>query len=293
MISEKVQNFPKIFVLGATGRLGQMLQCYWPAKDAKWQGRRHIPPYVNVCLDPLAEPVGLVQAAQGSDVILCLAGVVPCPVAEPDMRINVRLGQLAVKLGAEIGARVMLSSSAAVYGRHPGPLRESLTPTPVSDYGIAKLEMEDVCIRMAQDFGVSVTALRIGNVVGADAIVGGWKHGFRMDTYKDGTTPRRSYIGPQTLSHVVAKLTQHAELPARLNIASPEPVAMGDLLDAAGLSWTPRPATANTLAEVHLQTNLLEKYFDFDASNSRPQTLIKEWQGYKARRHHDFEQKTI
>ncbi len=246
--------FPQVLVLGATGRIGTILRRFLPpavpAARMLWQARREMPGPGWLSLDPLADGAALARAAEGCDAILCLAGVTPMRAEHAPARMadNVALARAAVQAAVQAAgqggcARVLLASSAAVYGRAGGLLREDLPPAPVSDYGRAKAAMEADAAALGAREGVQVSCLRIGNVAGADAILGGWRPGFALDCFADGRTPRRSYVGPATLARVLTDLlAAPAPLPGVLNVAAPGLIGMGELLDAAGLDWTPRPA---------------------------------------------------
>lgn len=277
-------DFPRILVLGATGRLGRLLRRAWPEGQGLWQARpgRLAPGADRVLLDPLAAPAALARAAARTQAILCLAGVTPAAAQRgAAMADNTALALAAVEAGAVAGVPVLLASSAAVYGAQGGLLDEATAPAPVSDYGRAKAEMEARAARAAAELGVAVTALRIGNVAGADAILGGWRAGFRLDRFADGRTPRRSYIGPATLARVLAELAGRAarrgDLPGVLNIAAPGAVEMGALLDAADLAWAPRPAPEGAIPEVALDVAALARLVALDPAAGRAETLVAEW----------------
>ncbi|WP_171180947.1 NAD(P)-dependent oxidoreductase [Ruegeria sp. HKCCD8929] len=267
-------------VLGATGRLGEVLRKRWPDGSARWQARRPQPGPGWYVLDPLSEPGALTRAASGCGTILCLAGAVPG--RSDEMEDNRRLAIAAVRAGASAGVRVLLASSAAVYGARPGILTEETPPAPVAEYGRSKAVMEEQAVALAEALGVSVTCLRIGNVAGSDAILGGWQPGFKLDRFPDGSTPRRSYIGPVTLARVLWDLVHTPELPKVMNLAAPGAVEMGALLDAAGLEWTPRPAPESAIAEVRLSTTRLEDVNPFGETDSHPETIVREWQDVRA-----------
>lgn len=275
-------DFPRILVLGATGRIGAMLRRHWPAGQGLWQARpgRPLPAAAAewVQLDPLADPAALAAAAGRAQAILCLAGVTPTTrEAGADMADNVALALAAVRAGAAAGVPVLLASSSAVYGAQEGLLPEAAPPAPVSDYGRAKAEMERQAAARAAELGVALTSLRIGNVAGADAILGGWRQGFRLDRFADGRTPRRSYIGPATLARVLAGLCARGDLPGLLNIAAPGTVEMGALLDAAGLAWQPRPAPEDAAPEVALDVTRLAGLVPLDPAAGREENLVAEW----------------
>ncbi len=279
-ISNPEQKFPDLLVVGATGRIGTLLRRHWretgPVDAVRWQGRRPGPGLHVV--DPLADPGALAQAARGRAVILCLAGVVAGRAArEGDLADNTALAEAAVEAGAASGARVILTSSAAVYGARGGLCREEDAPTPMTGYGRAKAEMEARGAALGARLGVGVTSLRIGNVAGSDAILGGWHPGFRLDRFADGRTPRRSYIGPATLARVLGALVARDDLPGLINVAAPGAVEMGALLDIAGLGWTPRPAPADAIEEVRLATDRLAGLVALPARAGTAAAIVAEW----------------
>lgn len=267
-------QFPKTIVLGATGRIGMILRKCWDPRAISWQTRTPQAGAGWVVLDPLEEPEALKRAADGCKAILCLSGVVPGRAGR--MLDNIALAEAALRAAAP-GTRVLLASSAAVYGATPGLLREDCLPAPLSDYGRAKAAMERRGAELGAARGVAVTALRIGNVAGVDAILGGWAPGFRLDQFADGRTPRRSYIGVQTLARVLRDLIAAPDLPGVLNVAAPGRIEMGALLEAANLGWTPRAAPDTALAEVQLCTGRLGQVTGFTAADSEAAEMVRQW----------------
>lgn len=265
----------KTLVIGATGRIGSILRKSWLHGGASWQARRQQEGINWQVFDPLTAPKSLAQAAQGCDRILCLAGSIPG--RHDDLQDNTRLAESVIRAGAKVGAQVLLSSSVAVYGAQAGMLHEATQRIPITPYGQAKKEMEVRGQVLGAELGVPVTALRIANVAGCDAILGGWRPGFTLDQFADGTTPRRSYIGPTTLARVLWDLVQAPKLPEALNVAVPGAVQMGALLDAAGLSWSPRQAPDSAIAQVEVATDALSAFTPLDPEASLPSTLIREW----------------
>lgn len=267
-------------ILGASGRIGQMLRhvglC---GLAARWQYRSQVKHDDAIAFDPLRQRADLSHF----DVVLCLAGVTTGRPA--DLGKNTDLAEAAVDIGLATGARrVFIASSAAVYGRAQSPLREDAALQPVSPYGCAKAAMEDATFRRAAQSNLPVTILRIGNVAGADALLGQRIAGpLSLDRFADGQGPRRSYIGPADLAMVLQVLlldaVQNRDLPSVLNLALPPSVAMADLLQAAGLSFNWRPAPDIALPVVELDTSLLSQWVALPKASAC--RIVTDWQSYR------------
>ncbi|MEM6758016.1 MAG: NAD-dependent epimerase/dehydratase family protein [Pseudomonadota bacterium] len=250
-----------LVVLGAGGRLGRLLDRLWPDTVAR---------YTRADLD-IRDTALLINRLRGAGAVLCLAGVTHG--SDRPMSLNTTLAELTLAAAADASAgRVFCMSSAAVYGRGTGPLRADAAPNPTSPYGVAKAEME----HMARAHPHPTTVLRLGNVAGADAILGAWQAGFSLDTFPDRSTPKRSYIGPETLARVFVTLATQADLPPVLNIAAGS-VAMGALLDAAALDWTPRPAPPDAIADVTLDIDPLTALCAIDPDEGTAAAMVQQW----------------
>lgn len=269
----------RVLVLGASGRLGGMLRRHWPqgAPAPLWQVRRDAGPGV-LRFSPLDETpdCGPVQAVLG------LAGVVPGPGA--DLALNTDLALAAVRLGVALRARrVFVASSAAVYSHAPQPQPESAAAPP-GPYGAAKRAMEDAALAAGAAAGIAVTALRIGNVAGADALLGNGEGERMLDRFADGQGARRSWIGPQVLARALAGLAglgaRGAALPDLLNVAQPRVLAMEDLLNAAGIAFDWRPAPPGALACVTLDTAALQGLLPLPPASA--EGIIADWRADRA-----------
>ncbi|ETD87143.1 NAD-dependent epimerase/dehydratase family protein [Rhodobacter capsulatus] len=252
-------EFPRLLVLGGSGRLGGLLRRVWSlpgtaAPPLVWQARRPGDFAAfggpTVVFDPLAAPEALARAVRAAEAVLLLAG--PTRGTAAEMAAHRDLA--AAVLDCAGGRPVLLASSAAVYGRPAGPLcAEEDAPAPVSDYGRAKVAMEAVAAGRP-----GAVVLRIGNVAGADALLGqpAPPGGRRLHVFPDGLAPRRSYIGPQALARGLARLVRlaasGAALPGVINLALPGGVGMEALLRAAGESWQADPAPPGAIATVEL-----------------------------------------
>lgn len=282
-------GFSDTVVLGATGRIGRLLQlCAPPEAHLRLQARRPQAETASAgagagtraagwhVLDPLAEPQALARLAAGAGTILCLAGPVPGRGGGA-MQDHIRLGEAAVQAAAAAGCRVLLASSAAVYGAQGGLLAEDAPLRPANAYGAAKAEMEARAAALGAELGVAVTALRIGNIAGFDAILGGWRPGFALDRFADGRSPRRSYTGLGSLARMLAALLAAPDLPPALNVAQPGAVEMAALLRAAGRPFAWRAAPAAAIAEVALDVARLEAHLPFAPEAADPEQMAAEW----------------
>ncbi len=111
------------------------------------------------------------KAAKGCDGIFHLAAIVSVPVSvnEPIRCHQVNsVGTLCVLEAArKAGAKVVLSSSAAVYGDNEAlPLKETEAPRPLSPYGVQKLNNEQYLAAYHELHGMQGFGLRYFNVYG-------------------------------------------------------------------------------------------------------------------------------
>ncbi len=118
------------------------------------------------------DPVAVARAAQGMDCIFHLAALVSVPVSMEQPRLSAEINDLGTMNVLEAArsagvGRVVLSSSAAVYGESAEPPHEeSMTPQPMSPYAVHKLAGEYYGRIYTREFGVDVVSLRYFNVYG-------------------------------------------------------------------------------------------------------------------------------
>lgn len=115
----------------------------------------------------------ILNAAKGQDGIFHLAALVSVQqsLAEPlkSFEINVG-GTLNVLEAARLAGvrRVVLASSAAVYGDTSSPAREDETPiSPLAPYALDKYSAERYCNLYSTSYGLETLALRFFNVYGS------------------------------------------------------------------------------------------------------------------------------
>lgn len=249
-----------MMITGANGRIGRLLRPWMGA--AIWVRRG---PGEALDWDPLTGPEPLLTycARHGAPDVLLQLG----------RGDEVAIGRATVEAAQKAGIpRVLLASSSAVYGAsRPEPWSEDDPAVPTSPYGEAKLAMERACAEPG------VTMLRIGNVAGADALLTNPRRPLLLDRFPDGAGPLRNYIGPQTLARVLRALAEAPALPPVLNLATPRPVGMADLADAAGLPLERQPAPPTAIARLTLATARLESLFPFTDTDSDPARMVAEW----------------
>lgn len=236
-------------ILGASGQIGRMWHHLWAkglldfGPNPLWQvrnpdaGMRR-----SLMWDILHEPTPDIAPS----AVICLAGV----TTGSNVDYNSRLVKAAVTVAR--GAPVLFASTQAVYGAQRGCLTETDPCEPHTPYGQAKYAAEQAILSYP-----NVTILRIGNAIGADSLLRATKQGaVALDRFPDRTGPRRMMIGPLTLGRACIELLSCAPLPDRiLNLAQPGLVAMADVLDALGAtwSWQTAPHTAIPVLEMDLK----------------------------------------
>lgn len=282
-----------ILVLGGRGRLGRLLFRAWQARNPGphsiiWHARKIFPGASArwFIWDLLREaPPNALEG--GVDVVLNLSGVVPG--SKEDLSLNSELALAALNTAQRLGAgHVFHLSSAAVYGDGQFGWSEDSELCPVSAYGFAKLDMERVVFSSMSSVDTAAPSsviLRLGNVVGADQLIGGaftrgLDHVVRLDRFPDGGGPIRSYVGPETLAEVLSALMGRgisANTPSVLNVAAPNPVSMASLLDASGIAWEWRPAGEMAQQYLRLDVAALSKLFPFLSQQYDPGEMVREW----------------
>ncbi|WP_395542593.1 NAD-dependent epimerase/dehydratase family protein [Neotabrizicola sp. sgz301269] len=234
-----------LVITGAGGRLGRLLLA--AGRAASVPGLRlhavgrnqnaHI--QWDILTDPAPDwPLGA--------VVLHLAGVVRGD--ERSLAANEALvAPLTQACRRNRACGLLFVSTAAVYAPHSEAASETTPPAPQSAYGRAKLAAEAALSR--HDPGCRVSILRLGNVIGADALLGPRPAAevITLDPVPGQRGgPLRSWIGPQSLwtvlTHLAQALTRGDDLPDILNIAAAPPLPMADLLDASGRDWRFGPA---------------------------------------------------
>lgn len=267
-----------LLITGGNGRIGTILHDCWPwaMRDGLrpiWQSRRSEVGFLH--WDILQQPA----PPWAGGIVLHLAG------GRADSDAEVPLALAVLRAAQAQGARhVFLASSAAVYPAGTD-LGEDTAPAPASPYGEGKRAMEEAALDWQARHGGGLTILRIGNVAGADALLGaGRRAAVTLDPVEGSALgPVRSYIGPAMLAAALARLAALAAartaLPRVLNVAAPRPVAMGALLDAAGIGWSFGPTNPASRPQVTLDTRRLQALVRLPPNASQPRAIVADWRG--------------
>jgi nucleoside-diphosphate-sugar epimerase len=126
---------------------------------------------VELIVDDIRDEVTVRRAVRDVDTIFHLAAFISVPASVDDpitcYETNV-MGSLNV-LQAAIQAnvrRVVLASSAAIYGERDEIVSEMDKPTPVSPYAASKISMEQLAQVFTRAYGLETVCLRFFNVFG-------------------------------------------------------------------------------------------------------------------------------
>lgn len=285
--NQRLGGVDSLVLVGASGRVGRLVRAAWPIASptgitlmSQFRQDRAMPDGDDAfAWDPLVQsPPPRLHACGQRAVMVVLAGVTPGPDAPLERNTQIALGCIAAARNLGIG-RVLIASSSAVYGPGRGrPLAETDVPGGFNAYGAAKLAMETAIGQAAGD--IDVCCLRIGNVLGADALLLNASHAspdnpLLLDRFEDGGGPVRSYIDPWTLAGVLVSLSKaEGRLPFVLNIASPHPVAMQAIAKAAGIPWRWQPASPSAHQTIVLDCTKLQAIHAFDADDSSPARML-------------------
>lgn len=279
-----------ILIVGGTGRLGSVVRRFWnPDIKVLWQARRATQDVDLVWspedgLSSLLEHLARINVTRLRAVV-ALWGAVPGKAE--DLSLNTQLAHVAADLALALQAdRVLHCSSAAVYKPGPEPACESDIAAPVSAYGQAKLAMETAIHRRHREAPdePKPCILRIGNVIGADALSDAMRvaahngTAVTLDRFTNSEGPARSFISGSDLARCLVALLrcELSVLPETVNLAAHRPTSMADLVHEAGLplAWRPAPSGATPL--VSLETKLLRGIIDLGPDSGTAAHLLKE-----------------
>ena len=174
--------FNGVLLLGATGRLGGMLRRHWPEPEAlRSQSREPRPGFYDFKLPNEEESPNdaALAAARGARAIISLAGVTPARAGAGGVALedNATLALAALKLAEAAGVPRLLVASSRRSTVQKAARCKRICPALRCRITADKPRWKRQCRASGE---TAVTALRIGNVAGADAILGGWRPGMQM-----------------------------------------------------------------------------------------------------------------
>ena len=226
------------------------------------------------------------------DTILHLAGVTYTSGLDLEamVALNVDAACTVAKAADAAGVqRFFYASTAGVYGVQDddaAPWREDAALRPVNDYARSKAMGEEALQTLAAQFEMSITCLRYATTGGSDllvrnALLATPEAPLTLDRFADGSSPERSYLGPQELAEIHRALLGRRvkPLPSVVNIAPRGAVQMHQLLDVLPdvfgrpVDWTTRPAGPNAIKRSVLACDVLETVLGHSLAHTTPQGL--------------------
>lgn len=138
----------------------------------KSENLAHVRSKIEFVQESVTNLDGVRQACRGVDGVIHLAAQTSVPRSVKDpietnlINGNGTLNVLVAARDAKV-KRVVFASSCAVYGKTPVlPIRETVSPAPISPYGVSKLSGELYGQVFQQIYGLEFVALRYFNVFG-------------------------------------------------------------------------------------------------------------------------------
>lgn len=274
-------RLPDVLITGATGRVGALLRKAWSISSPLafcpvWCARTDEGPSNWVFWDmggdvlPELDPVprAILHLARSAGM-------------DPDGGRDIHMARQALRLARLHAIPLLIASSVAVYGSSAKFVAERAPPRPVTRNGKTKRQLE-LCLSAAD----KVAFLRIGNVVGADALIGARCEGLVLDRAQGSDRgPIRSWIGPRTLAEVLGDLLALAvsgnPLPRQLNIAQEPALAMADLADADQRHWRYSARMAE-VGSIRVDCRLLQATLGRAVAPAAAAALVGEWRSLAA-----------
>ncbi len=265
-----------VLITGATGRVGSLLRKAWSISPPSafrpiWSARNATDRSDWVSWDMGGDI--LPQLDPPPRAILHLAR---CAGTDPDGGQDIHMARQALRLARLHAVPLLIASSVAVYGSSAGIVSEQAPLRPLTRNGKTKLQLE-LSLSSADRVGF----LRLGNVVGADALIGTRREGLVLDRAQGSDRgPMRSWIGPQSLAAVLGDLLALAvsgsPFPRQLNIAQEPALAMADLADADGRHWRFSGQMAE-VGSVRVDCRLLQAILGKAVAPAEAAALVGEW----------------
>lgn len=251
---------PRVLVTGGAGFIGShlvrtlvRLDCSVRLLDNFSTGRR-IPedPRVEVIKADIRDGEAIAAAFLGVECVFHAAALarVPLSIEKPLETHSVNVdGTLNVLLAARNAGvrRVIFSGSSSVYGQQPQlPLREDMSPNPLSPYALQKLAAEQYMRLFNRLYGIETLTLRYFNVFGPSmptegtyaTVIGAFLNaraaGKPIPIYGDGEQTRDfTHVRDVVMANVLAMKSEIADGSA-LNIGQGRAVSVNWIAERIG-----------------------------------------------------------
>lgn len=284
----------KIALIGSTGRVGKMIATGWRKSQSPWSMAPLQTRNTHKPASPTHIPWNIAQGPAPLETWMNVYGPLNClivlagttPATGQNMGDNITLTERYVDAAEQMGIpRILIASSSAIYGPGVGvPLSETAICAPLNAYGQSKLDME-TALQGRSSQKLNICCLRIGNVLGADALLLNAATGrdITLDVFENGHGPQRSYIGPGVMADILGQLACVPNpLPPALNLAAPTALYMDELAHAANLTWTPRLAPNTMIQDLTLDCDLLQALVNLPPLSSDPEQMIEDWKRHRS-----------
>lgn len=109
------------------------------------------------------------EIAEGADVIFHDAAITDTTIPDKQlmMDVNAYSFEKLLKFAIAKNIKLIYASSAATYGNGKMPMEESQTPAPLIDYGVSKVEMDNIAKKYIAEYAdAEIIGLRYFNVYG-------------------------------------------------------------------------------------------------------------------------------
>lgn len=237
-----------VALTGASGLLGSAI---WTACPKSVDLKLHSgpdSPHPKMFISDITDVAGLTRFLEGAEIIIHAAGPPSVAASFRDPVGFVRahnVGTMAILNAAQsVGVRrIVLISSAEIYGRCPLPVSESCPPAPRSPYAAAKLGAEALCSAAQRSGQIETVILRPFSVYG-DKIRRQSVMGDIFAQLANGQTeislrdirPVRDYVHTDDVAQAVWAATTCAATsePQMFNLATGRGTSVGKLARLAG-----------------------------------------------------------
>jgi len=213
------------------------------------------------------------------------------PISTHEINVTGTLNVLKAAKDNDV-KKIIFSSSCALYGDQPLPIKEENIPHPNSPYGLHKLIGEEYCRLFSNLFGLQTVCLRYFNVYGPRKLatgaypmvipifLGQKKRGEKFTVVGDGNQTR-DYVSVYDVVGANIKAWQSGVGDGRaINIGSGKQVSVNDIAKIVGGESVNIPQRPGEMRFIQADNSLAKKLFDWEPQVKFDQgvaELKKEW----------------